>query len=140
MKSRSIKPPSIPLNFSMVSLRVVLGLIFITHGFARLYHDSIQDFGIYLSEVGFPLGIVIAWVITIGEITFGSLLALGIKIRYCVIFHSIIIIAGLFLIHIPNGWFVVGHGTGGAEYSVLLLFALLSVYSYPYSPRKTRFN
>jgi putative oxidoreductase len=31
------------------------------------------------------------------------------------------------LVHAKNGWFVVGHQSGGVEYSVLILFSLLTI-------------
>lgn len=35
---------------SIVALRVVTGLIFISHGAARLYYKSIPDFGVFLDN------------------------------------------------------------------------------------------
>lgn len=106
-----------------------MGIIFITHGVARLYYKSVVDFGNYLDSKGFMIGLTIAWTITIGEIISGSLLALGIKVRYCIIFHTLIIATGLVLVHLPNGWFVVGHGTGGIEYSILILVVLFVLFT-----------
>ncbi|MBX2966615.1 MAG: DoxX family protein [Cyclobacteriaceae bacterium] len=110
-------------------LRVVMGIIFITHGIARLYYNSVADFGSYLNSKGLLIGVMLAWVITIGEIVSGSLLALGIKTRYCILFHAVIVAAGLLMVHLPNGWFVVGHGSGGVEYSVLILIVLLVLFT-----------
>lgn len=124
-----MKLPSIPVKYSSTLLRIVMGLIFITHGAARLYYNSVSDFGEYLNSQGFLIGVFLAWVITIGEMVFGSLLAIGYKVKYCVIFHALIVITGIFLIHLPNGWFVVGHGANGVEYSVLILAVLVFLYS-----------
>ena len=33
---------------------------------------------------------------------------------------------GIYLVHWKHGWFVVGHGTNGIEYSVTLVAALLA--------------
>lgn len=115
-------------NTAYSGLRVIMGLIFISHGIARFYYNSIPDFGGFLNANGFVVGIVLAWMITIGEVVSGSLLTLGHYVKKCVIFHAVIILVGLFLIHIPNGWFVVGHGTGGAEYSLLILAVLINLY------------
>ncbi|WKZ61311.1 MAG: DoxX family protein [Cyclobacteriaceae bacterium] len=115
-------------QYSLVVLRVTMGIIFITHGIARLYHESVADFGTYLNSKGLLIGVPIAWAITIGEIISGGLLALGIKVRYCIIFHALIIASGLLMVHLPNGWFVVGHGSGGVEYSVLILAVLLVLF------------
>lgn len=111
-------------------LRAVMGFIFVTHGLARLFYESIPDFGAFLNGQGLMIGVPLAWIITLGEIISGSLLAIGIKVRYCVIFHAAIILTGVALVHIPQGWFVVGHGNGGAEYSLLILAVLVLIYSY----------
>jgi putative oxidoreductase len=40
---------------------------------------------------------------------------------------SAIYAMGIWLVHAPNGWFVVGPGRNGVEYSVLLIVTLLCV-------------
>lgn len=124
-----MKLPAIPAKYASLFLRIVMGLIFVTHGAARLFYNSVSDFGTYLNSQGFIIGVFLAWTITIGEIVFGSMLAMGYKVKYCVIFHALVVVSGIFLIHLPNGWFVVGHGTNGAEYSVLILAVLVFLYS-----------
>lgn len=121
--------PTIPDYFTFHFLRATMGIIFITHGIARLYYWSVPDFGNFLNSHGLIAGVLIAWIITIGEIISGSSLALGFLVRYSVIFHAVIILAGIFLVHLPNGWFVVGHGTGGIEYSILILAVLVFIYT-----------
>lgn len=115
-------------RYSLIVLRALMGIIFISHGLARLYYESIPDFGNFLNSQGLLTGVLIAWIITIGEIISGSLLVFGIKVGYCVIFHAIIIVMGIFFVHLPNGWFVVGHGSGGIEYSLLILAVLFVIY------------
>lgn len=110
-------------------LRITMGIIFITHGIARLYYGSVPDFGDFLNAQGLVIGLPLAWTITIGEIICGSLLVLRRYVRYCVIFHAAVILGGLIIIHIPEGWFVVGHGSGGVEYSLLILAVLTFIYS-----------
>jgi putative oxidoreductase len=124
-----MKLPTVNDKYSFLALRVSMGVIFITHGLARLYYNSVGDFGNFLNAKGFIIGILLAWAITIGEIVSGSILALGYKVKYCVIFHAVVILSGIFMVHLNNGWFVVGHGTGGIEYSVLILVVLLYLYS-----------
>lgn len=122
-------PDVISENTAYSILRIVMGIIFITHGTARLYYGSVPEFGGFLNSQGLMVGVSLAWIITIGEIICGGLLALGRYVRYCVIFHAMIITGGLFLIHVPQGWFVVGHGSGGVEYSLLILALLTFIYS-----------
>jgi len=125
----ALKLPAIKESHGANILRALLGTIFITHGAARLYYGSVTDFGAFLNSQGLVIGEIIAWIITIGEILSGGLLIIGMFVRYLIIFHGIIIISGIFLVHLPNGWFTVGHGQGGVEYSVLILAVLVLLYS-----------
>jgi putative oxidoreductase len=47
--------------------------------------------------------------------------------------HVGILALGLFMVHLPEGWFVVGLGRNGVEYSVFLIVSLLAV-AYAYAP------
>jgi putative oxidoreductase len=121
--------PAFPDKIPLLVLRILLGIIFITHGAARLYKWSIPDFGTFLSNWGFPFGELFAWAVTIGELVCGSLLALGFWVRYCLLFHTLIIVTGIFLVHLRLGWFVVGLSGGGVEYSLLILAVMAVLYS-----------
>ena len=124
-----MKLPSLSSKIPILILRTITGVIILTHGLARVYYQSVSDFGSFLDSKGLIIGFLLAWIVTIGEIVAGTLIIVGYRIRYCVIFEFIVIALGIILVHSPNGWFVVGHGTNGIEYSVLLLAVLLFLYS-----------
>ncbi|WP_456459803.1 DoxX family protein [Reichenbachiella sp.] len=110
-------------------IRFAVGLMLMAHGAIRLYAGTVGGFGEFLNAKGFFIGSAIAWSITVFELFGGVLLALGYFHRViCAGFISILFI-GIILVHINNGWFVVGYGSGGAEYSVLLILCLLLVSS-----------
>ena len=121
--------PSLPEKYPLIVLRILMGIIFISHSSARFYYASIPDFGVFLNSQGFMIGLLLAWIITLGELISGSFLVLGFFIRYCVLFHATIITMGIIMVHLKQGWFVVGHGTGGVEYSLLILAVLAVLYS-----------
>lgn len=133
-----MKLPDIPFNHAFITLRAVTGIIFVTHGAARIYYETIDGFGEFLNHQGFMIGLTLAWTVTIGEILCGSCLAAGFKTRLCAIFHSTVIITGIFLIHLPQGWFTVGQSSGGVEYSLLLLAVLFFIYSFSGEKQKTQ--
>lgn len=122
--------PDIPQKYPFLFLRVLTGIIFITHGTARIVLWTVPGFGEFLNSQGFIIGVPLAWLITIGEIISGSCLAVGYKVKYCVLFHIAVIVPGILLVHLPQGWFTVGQSLGGMEYSVLLLAVLMFIYSY----------
>ena len=125
-------------RIAYVVLRGTLGVIFVTHGAARLYHRSVGDFGAFLDGSGLPAGFVLAWIITIGEMVSGSLLAAGVAVRYAAVFHAVVIASGIVMVHLPQGWFTVGHGSGGMEYSVLILAVLGYVFTRKDQPSLLR--
>ncbi len=101
--------------------------IMITHGCMRIYVDGIEGFGGFVSAKGFPFGTVIAWGITIFEIAGGILLLTGTYVKPTAFIFALHLTMGIFLVHLQNGWFVVGAGRNGIEYSVLLVITFLMV-------------
>jgi putative oxidoreductase len=108
-------------------LRVVVAILLGIHGIYRGWTGGAKFFGLYLTETGFPLGSVIAWSITIFEIVgMVALLWRRFVIPVSLIF-IFILSTGIVLVHAREGWFVVGGGRNGVEYSVLLLSSLLAL-------------
>lgn len=128
-KSMKEKIPSLSTKFLLKGLRILIGLTMISHGIARIYYKSISDFGDFLSLKGIPFPYILSTSITIYDILGGFLLAIGFLQKWMSLGFILILICGIFLVHLPNGWFVVGHQSGGIEYSVLLIFCLLILAS-----------
>lgn len=108
-------------------LRIALAILLGIHGIYRGWSGGAKFFGLYLTEVGFPLGAVIAWAITIFEIL-GMLALLWRRLVIPVALGFIFILsAGILLVHAREGWFVVGGGRNGMEYSLLLIASLIAL-------------
>ena len=120
-------PSRLSERHALVVLRMVVAGLIVLHGVARLALGVVDDFGGFLDQVGFPAGAALAWTITLVEIGGGGLLALGYFVRPLCAFFVVQLVAGIALVHFPEGWFVVGAGRNGMEYSVLLIvvFAVL---------------
>lgn len=112
---------------ALLSLRVAVALLLIIHGIARAYLGIVDDFGGFLTARGFPLGVQLAWGLTLFEIVGGAVLAWGRWVRPIAAIFCVELAAGIALVHFPEGWFVVGAGRNGMEYSVLLIAVLLAV-------------
>ncbi len=110
-------------------LRSALAIVLLTHGVPGVFDGSINDFGnLYLNEVGFaPFGLYIAWSIKISHIICAGLLLFNKYIIPVGIVTIFILIAGIILVHAPEGWYVVGGGRNGAEYNFVLIAMLLTV-------------
>jgi putative oxidoreductase len=111
----------------IVLLRVVVALLLLVHGVMRVRLGIVDDFGGFLSLNQIPLGNVLAWTITVVEIAGGLILVLGYWVVWLCGWFIIQLVAGVFLVHAKDGWFVVGAGRNGMEYSVMLIAALISI-------------
>lgn len=106
--------------------RLVVSGFIAAHGWARWLAGGVEPFGTWLEGLGFPLGFAIAAGITAVEILGTPLLAFGRLVAPLSLLYAVIYLFGIVLVHAPEGWFVVGLGRNGMEYSVLLIVCLLS--------------
>ncbi len=114
-------------NFALVFLRITVALLMLIHGVARIYFGIVDDFGEFLTLHNFPLGFYLAWAITIFEIVGSVLLAIGRYVAPLAIIFAVHLLCGILLVHLKEGWFVVGAGKNGAEYSVLLIAVFITL-------------
>jgi putative oxidoreductase len=116
------------LRTALTLLRVGTASLFIAHAAVRvLTAGSLQQFGEFMTRTGVPAGVAVVWMITVFELVGGSLMLLGIGTRVLAAGFIGMLIVGIALIHRHFGWFVGEHGTGGSEYSVALMFALVVI-------------
>ena len=127
-------------NYALVFLRIFLAATMIVHAVARIYANGVAPFGEFLTVSGFPFGLYLAWAITIFEIVSGIALAIGYYVPILAVIFALHLITGIVLVHAQDGWFVVGLGRNGAEYSVLLIVSfLVTAFSHKEPERRRRF-
>jgi putative oxidoreductase len=119
---------SFSAQLSLSIVRVAVGLIMASHGLEPLLSDGMAGLGGYLSSLGFPLGFFLAWSVVLLELIGGCLLAIGLFRRWISIALLGILGMGIVLVHGSQGWFVVGAGTNGMEFNVLLILCLLAIF------------
>lgn len=112
---------------ALVAIRVGLAVLLFVHGVARVLHGAVAPFGVFLDGHGLPFGLGIAWFVTLFELLTAPLMALGYRVTQIARVFSAIYACGIWLVHAREGWFVVGLGRNGMEYSVLILLCLLSL-------------
>lgn len=108
-------------------LRIGIAALLLIHGVYRAMNGGVAPFGEFLDASGIPFGFGVAIALTIVEIVGSLLLAAGIWIHPLVVWFSVELIAGMVMVHARNGWFVVGGGRNGVEYSVALILALVAI-------------
>jgi putative oxidoreductase len=108
-------------------LRWLLAGLIAAHGWARLVGGGVPPFGQFLDSQGFPMGVAWAAAVTALEILGSLAFALGRGVWPLSLVYAGVYATGIALVHAKAGWFVVGLGRNGAEYSVLLIACLLCV-------------
>ena len=111
----------------MVLVRVAVAAVFFIHGAYRLLTGGYLPFGDWLSAIGFPVGVAWAVAVTAIEVLGAPLLAAGRFVTPLAGYFILQTALGIWLVHRTNGWFVVGGGRNGMEYSVLLIVLLAAV-------------
>jgi putative oxidoreductase len=102
-------------------LRAAPALTMVIHGTFRIADGGVTGFGDFLATQHVPAAHAVAWLLTIVEVFGGLTLAAGFAVvPLCLWFiaeHAV----GMLTVHLPSGWFVVGGGRNGMEYSALLV-------------------
>lgn len=110
-------------------LRATVAIILLMHSIPGMFDGGIRAFGTqYLDTVGFaPAGLVLAWAIKLCHVVSALLLLFGRYLMLASLSTIAILLAGIFMIHLQEGWYVVGGGRNGVEFNVLLIATLLYI-------------
>jgi putative oxidoreductase len=113
-------------------LRLTLAVILIMHSVPGMFTGGVNDFGkLYLDPLGFtPFGLMIAWAIKLSHVACAVLLLINRYIKAAAVITILILVLGIIMVHGREGWFVVGGGTNGVEYNVLLIAVFLYLFFY----------
>ncbi|MET0756131.1 MAG: DoxX family protein [Pseudoxanthomonas sp.] len=111
---------------ALMAIRCGLAALLFIHGVARVWSGGVAPFGGFLEARGFPWGLGIAWGVTLYELIAAPVLAAGRWVTPVSLVFAAIYACGIWLVHAPAGWFVVGLGRNGMEYSVLIILCLLA--------------
>lgn len=120
--------PFVDLSTALLVLRIGIPALFMAHATVRLLPPgTVTGFGAFLERAGFSHGVLLVWAITAFELVGGTLMIMG-KFTRCLAAGFIaLLLAGIVIIHYKLGWFVGEHGSGGSEYSVALILALIVI-------------
>ncbi|MGH6950857.1 MAG: DoxX family protein [Vitreimonas sp.] len=125
----------VEMSLSLVRIGVAV-LIFIHGAFRATHWDPyVTGFGEWLSSQGFPQGFYWAAAVTLYELIAPWFILARRFVTLACLGHIVIVGLGAVLVHYPSGWFVVGAGRNGMEYSVLLLVCLAAV-AWAYAPKR----
>lgn len=119
-------------------LRLAVAIILLAHSVPGIFNNGINDFGnLYLNQIGFaPLGLMLAWLIKLSHIASAICLMIEKWIKWAGFTTIFILVMGIIMIHLPDGWFVVGGGRNGIEFNFLMIFVIITIM-YPKGFNKT---
>lgn len=120
-------------ELALAIVRVTVAGNMLIHGITRCVVGGVTPFDGYLGSLGFPP--YTAWAITVFEIIAAVLIIAKRWTSVLAIIFCIELVTGILLVHGPEGWFVVGHGRNGMEYSVLLILCFVGI-ALAYWPKR----
>jgi putative oxidoreductase len=132
----AISPLPVPAAWYAIPLRLIVGLGFMQHGYAKLARGP-EDFISILHAIGVPAAFLAGWATIIVEIVGGFLILIGAFVPLATIPMVIVLLAAIFTVHLPNGFSSIklqsfdaagAHfGQPGYETDVLYLAALIAL-------------
>jgi putative oxidoreductase len=128
--------PERDVNEGMAIVRISIAIVLLTHGLHGLYYyEGLSNFGSFLDSLGFPFGTFMAWMVVLSQTVCSFLMIFKRFVFLSCIVNILILAVGTWTVHASHGWYVVGAGTSGMEFSVLLIVCLVGVL-YEYIPSK----
>ena len=107
--------PAVPLI-----LRVVLGALFIAHGFQKISH-GMPDFARTVAHLGFPMPALFAWAAALSEFLGGICVLVGLFTRYAALAIAIVMTVAVVKVHLHEGL------VGGYEFPLALFAVAVAV-------------
>ena len=106
-------------------LRVVLGIIFLYHGYDKVFVKGQEAITGFMDSLGLPLPSLMAFLVSYGELIGGIMLIVGICTYWVSLIDIVIALVALFTVHLGNGFSM---ANGGYEYILLILAASISTF------------
>lgn len=115
-------------EFSLTLLRVVLGFIFLYHGYLKLFvKGNLPSTAFFFSQAGIPLPNISAVVVAFVEFIGGLLLLIGLLTKWTSLILIFEMAVAFFVVHLKKGFLV---SKGGYEFVLLILAALVVILAY----------
>lgn len=114
-------------EWSLTLLRVVLGIIFLYHGYVKLFVPGGFTGTIgFFKAIGIPLPVYSALIVSAVEFVGGALLILGLLTKWASVVLFIEMLVAFFKVHWQQGFFIMPPSYG-YEFALLILAGLVVV-------------
>lgn len=109
--------PATGSNIARIVLRIGLGVVFLAHGWQKIFEFTIPGTQAAFAQMGVPLAQLVAPAVGFLELIGGAALILGVLVRPVAAVLALDMLGALFLVHAPAGIFA---ENGGYELVLVL--------------------
>ena len=109
---------------ALLLLRLVLGIVFVAHGWDKLLITGLTETTGQFSAWGVPQPKLSAYLVMAGELLGGALLVVGLLTTFVAGALALLMAAAVWFVHLGNGLFA---ADGGVELPAVLIVALLMI-------------
>ncbi|MBI3014343.1 MAG: DoxX family protein [Candidatus Tectomicrobia bacterium] len=106
-------------GWGITVLRVIVGVVFLLHGGQKLFVWGFGGVAAFMTQVGIPVPMLAAVVVTAVEFLGGLALVLGLFTRWAAVLLAVDMLVAIFAVHLKAGFFL----PNGYEFALTLLAA-----------------
>lgn len=106
-------------SWGLAVLRVTVGIVFLVHGYQKLFTFGFHGVAGMFGHMGIPLPAFFAVVVTLVEFGGGILMILGVATRVAAAFIAMDMLGAIVFVHAKHGFF----NPGGVEFPLTVVAA-----------------
>src|SRR6185312_7205556 len=99
----AVAPLPVPADWYAIPLRLIVGLGFFEHGYAKLARGP-DSFIAILHAIGMPLAHLLGWATVVVELMGGLLILAGAFVPIAAVPMIVVLLGAIFTVHLPNGF------------------------------------
>ncbi len=103
LREFAVAPLPLPASWYAIPLRLIVGLGFVEHGYAKLARGP-DAFIAILHAIGMPLPHLLGWATIVVEVAGGLLILAGALIPVATVPMIVVLLVAIFSVHLPNGF------------------------------------